>query len=293
VRALVFPLVVGVGLGGASLALEAGARPELVIVLASLVGALMIILFERLLPYTEVWRESRGDLFTDAAHTLVSMGIVPKLCELATLGLTYAVAAWLSEQVGATLWPQSWPLVVQLTVALVAAEFGQYWVHRWMHEVPMLWRLHAVHHSAQRLYWLNAGRFHPLDTALTYPVQALPLALCGAGPEVLAMFAVFTSLHGMMQHANIDVRLGPLNWVFSMAELHRWHHARELADANSNYGANLILWDVVFGTRHLPADRSPSVSIGFEGDEAYPQQYLGQLAAPFTSVLEEPPPQGR
>ncbi len=53
---------------------------------------------------------------------------------------------------------------------MIVSEFGSYWAHRLMHERPLLWRLHAVHHSAERLYWLNAGRFHPLDTAMQYVV---------------------------------------------------------------------------------------------------------------------------
>ena len=283
-RYLVFPLVLGGGLLASTHALGAGLSPTLVVVAASLAGALTLMWLERVLPFRAAWNESRGDIPVDAAHTVVSMGIVPKLCDAAAIGASYAVAAWFAERLGTTLWPGDWHALAQLALALVITEFGQYWMHRWMHEQPLLWRLHAVHHSAPRLYWLNAGRFHPLDTVITYPAQALPILMLGAGPEVLALFAIFTALHGMMQHANIDFRLGPLNYVFSMAELHRWHHARDLADANTNYGANLIVWDLVFGTWHLPKDRAVDDHIGFDGDETYPQDYLGQLAAPFKST---------
>ena len=67
-----------------------------------------------------------------------------------------------------------------------------------------------------------------------------------------------------------------------MAELHRWHHSRILDEANTNYGQNLIVWDVVFGTRFLPADREPPEDIGLTGLSAFPMDYLGQLASPFT-----------
>jgi sterol desaturase/sphingolipid hydroxylase (fatty acid hydroxylase superfamily) len=78
----------------------------------------------------------------------------------------------------------------------------------------------------------------------------------------------------------MPIRLGPLNWIFSMAQLHRWHHSRRVAESNTNYGQNLIVWDVVFGTRFLPKDHEPPEDIGIAGLDAFPMDYLGQLASP-------------
>jgi sterol desaturase/sphingolipid hydroxylase (fatty acid hydroxylase superfamily) len=129
---------------------------------------------------------------------------------------------------------------------------------------------------------VNAARFHPLDSIISYAVTVVPLLLMGCPPMVMALLATFTAVHGVFQHANVDLRLGPLNWVFSMAELHRWHHSRTITDANSNYGANVIFWDVVFGTRHLPSDREHQPNdVGFHGDTAFPQTYLAQLLSVF------------
>ena len=88
--------------------------------------------------------------------------------------------------------------------------------------------------------------------------------------------------HGLFQHANTKADIGWLNWVFSMAELHRWHHSLEVEKANTNYGANLIWWDIVFGTRYLPKDQThqpDDVGIGNLPD--FPKGYLEQLAVPF------------
>ena len=79
----------------------------------------------------------------------------------------------------------------------------------------------------------------------------------------------------------MPIRIGPLNWIFSMAELHRWHHSKTVREANSNYGQNLIIWDVVFGTRYLPADREPPKEIGLADLPAYPMGWLAQQLAPF------------
>jgi sterol desaturase/sphingolipid hydroxylase (fatty acid hydroxylase superfamily) len=69
-----------------------------------------------------------------------------------------------------------------------------------------------------------------------------------------------------------------------MAELHRWHHSRTERESNTNYGSNLILWDIVFGTRFLPADREPPADIGIAGLSAFPMTWWQQLLSPFRWV---------
>jgi sterol desaturase/sphingolipid hydroxylase (fatty acid hydroxylase superfamily) len=191
------------------------------------------------------------------------------------------LAGMLSRSLGSPLWPSGWPLLSQLALALVVAELAQYWLHRWQHEHDALWRFHAVHHSAPRLYWLNAARFHPVDLGLLYLVGYLPLIALGAPETVIMLFTLFDAVFGMFQHSNIAMRLGPLNYVFSAGEPHRWHHSRTLAEANSNYGSNLIVWDLVFGSFFLPAGRQPPIAIGIADMPNFPQSYGAQLASPF------------
>ena len=103
----------------------------------------------------------------------------------------------------------------------------------------------------------------------------------GAGNGIIALHTLFTAVHGMFQHCNVRIRLGPLNWLFSMAELHRWHHSKRLEEANTNYGANIIWWDVVFGSRFLPGDREPPTEIGIETLPNFPGSYRAHLLSPF------------
>jgi sterol desaturase/sphingolipid hydroxylase (fatty acid hydroxylase superfamily) len=109
----------------------------------------------------------------------------------------------------------------------------------------------------------------------------VPLVVLGCPGDVILLFALFDGVFGMLQHCNVAVRLGPLNRIFSMAEPHRWHHSRTLVEANANYGSNLIVWDLVFGTFFLPQDREPPAAIGIAGMEHFPRSYLAQLATPF------------
>ena len=123
---------------------------------------LLLLVLERAHPYQDAWLHSHDDIRTDLIHNLVNFWI-PEVYTVSFVGGLTVGAAWLSNALGMELWPTRWPLLAQLLLALVIGEFGTYWIHRLMHENAFLWRFHAAHHSAPRLYWLNAGRFHPLD----------------------------------------------------------------------------------------------------------------------------------
>ena len=277
-----------------------GWSPMLAVGAVTFSCALVIGLSEKVQPRYASWAmPRRGDWKADLAHTFFSTLLPPEIIRALSIGVLTGAAVWLSATVGVALWPSDWPVLAQLVLAMLVSELGSYWVHRLMHEHEALWKLHAVHHSAERLYWLNAGRFHPLDTTLQYVGQTFPLIVLGASPEVLALFSLWTAIHGMFQHANLDIRLGPLNWVFSMAELHRWHHSTLVEEGNTNYGANICFWDIVFGTRFLPSDREPPEEIGIAALPAFPSGYVAHLASPFrweavvreSAELEVSPPE--
>jgi len=85
----------------------------------------------------------------------------------------------------------------------------------------------------------------------------------------------------IFQHANIKLKYGILNYIFSTNELHRWHHSTELKEANNNYGAVLVVWDLVFGTFYQKAELAPS-QLGLAEENAYPvNSYWKQLLVPF------------
>ena len=280
VARLGFAVVIVSSIAACLALLRADVAPAVTVTICVAASYLTVAILERVFPYRASWLRSHGDLSVDGAW-FVTNSALNRLLEPFILGAAVAGAGWLSSRVGGELWPVRAPLLAQLALALVVAELFEYWIHRLMHETDVLWRFHAVHHSAPRLYWLNAVRFHPVDYVLVGIVKLLPLALLGARAEVFALVNVFAAVHGAFQHANVPVRLGALNWIFSMAELHRWHHSRTVAEANHNYGGNLILWDVVFGTRYLPADREPPEDIGLADLPDFPTGYVGQLVSPL------------
>lgn len=275
----VFPLVLGGALVGGWLAMRAGHAPDVVVAVASFGPVVLVALLERVLPFAREWNRSRGDVWTDLVHMTATV-LIPEGLKVCLLALLVWAGAQTAATVGFGLWPTGWPLAIQVGAALLIGELGSYWFHRVEHELPLLWRIHAIHHSVERLYWLNSGRFHPLDIIGSWGVAFAPLVLLGITAEPLALATITLTVHGLFQHANVDARLGPLNWVFSGPELHRWHHSPVVAEGNTNYGATLIVWDVVFRSRFLP-DRPPPLAVGIGDMPNFPQGYLAHVAVPF------------
>ncbi len=246
--------------------------------LAYLGLAVSLFFLERLMPYEPIWRTSDGQLFNDLAHTILTKG----LSQLLATSAAIAGISHLGHNTAGSFWPADWPVPLQVGLALVIAEFGLYWAHRLAHEWWPVWCWHAVHHSVTKLWFINTGRFHLLDSiwkssfALTFGL------LAGAPKNIILWVLAITPFIGLLTHCNVDMQCGWLNWIFNTPQLHRWHHSRDAEEGNSNYGENLVLWDIVFGTRYFPA-RRPPVDIGCS--DPVPKQFLGQIIYPFTAWL--------
>ena len=262
-----------------------GLAPEANFSLLSLAAILIfyatVALLEHAHPYRAEWNHSAGDQRTDLLHLLFTGPLSSAAFEATLRGVAVSAAVWLAAQLGTSLWPTSLPVLAQLYLAILVAEFGHYWFHRLSHENPWIWRLHATHHSAPRLYWLNATRFHPLDLFCLIACQNLPLILLGAPPGVFAMYLLFSMVYGQLQHGNIALRTGALDWLFSTPGLHRFHHSTDVREGNANYGAILINWDLVFRSFFRPRDRAFEGPVGIGALPKFPQHYFAQLASPF------------
>jgi sterol desaturase/sphingolipid hydroxylase (fatty acid hydroxylase superfamily) len=244
--------------------------------LVYLVLAATLFGLEKIRPHEPEWLASDGQELPDLAHTLFTkIAVQVTVVSLTNLGITQQFAARGSGD----FWPGGWPAWAQVGLGLLVAEFGLYWAHRLAHVWSPLWRFHAVHHSSTKLWFFNTGRFHFVDT-LKSMVFALPvLALVGAPGEVIVWVSGITACIGILTHCNVRMRFGWLNYVFNTPGLHRWHHSMDLREGNKNYGENLVLWDLVFGTYFDDSRRRPPTVIGIR--EAMPATFVGQLAAPF------------
>ncbi len=232
------------------------------------------------MPHEREWHKPDGQNLASILHTLSSKGTVQILMLFsAVIGLAEFITPM--AEAGHGIWPRGWPLWGQVILAVLVAEFALYWGHRLAHETPILWKFHAVHHSVTKLWFLNTGRFHFVDSLKSIVPGLLILVILGAPMEVVQWLSVITAFIGMLTHCNVEMRFGPLNYVFNTPGLHRWHHSKDLREGNRNYGENIMLWDLLFGS-YFNEDRRPPVDIGMK--DFMPEKFSHQLLWPFLSV---------
>jgi len=251
---------------------------QFAIYLPVIVGGVLVAGLELKYPYRPEWWADNGEMRQDALYMALIQGVWPKL-----LAGAVTFSLWQVLDVHHLIiegwWPTHWPVPQQMLLMMVVADGLRYWLHRWAHEWEPLWRFHAVHHSPLKLYWLNVGRFHPIDKGLQVILDTFPFLFLGVGEEVLGLYVVCYAINGFFQHCNIDLRLGLLNYFISGPELHRWHHSMVKQESNHNYGNNFIIWDRLFGTCYLPTERDVQ-ELGLVNRE-YPLAFLEQMTIPF------------
>ena len=286
---LSYPLIMGSIIGSMIWSLENQPDAATSVFVAGMVLApLSVWLLERVQPHCLAWFPNWiENIRTDTATLLVNGSLAALISEPLRQTLFAVIGSTLAVMLPGSLWPNSLPLALQFCIALLVADLGSYWYHRKMHEWQWGWRFHSVHHSSNRLYWLNAPRFHYVDITLYNLCATLPLVILGAPPECFVLVALFSACHGYFQHANFRVHLGPLNYIFSMAELHRWHHSKEVTLANHNYGNNTIIWDWVFGTFFWPRERIQASNDIGPGPVMMPLTFRGLFLAPFLRSKNE------
>lgn len=172
------------------------------------------------------------------------------------------------------------PFLAQFAGILVLTDLTQYWVHRAFHGVPLLWRFHAVHHSAETMDWLAGSRLHLVDVAVTRGLSYVPTYVLGFAEPALFAYVAFVSIQATFVHANLRWELARLARVLATPQFHHWHHGADAEAVDVNFAVHLPVLDRLFGTHHLPKGRWPS-AYGLAGGECMPDGWLAQLVAPF------------
>lgn len=231
-----------------------------------------VALLERRLPFHAAWSRDHRDTKCDAIHAVVNLVVL-----LAVHGVIAALAPLWSA---GTWWPDQWPLWAQALMVGGILDLSLYSVHWLSHRVAWLWRFHAIHHSSERLYWLNGERRHPLHAGMMAAPGLIAVVLMGAPALAVGAWLGLLAVHLAFQHSNLDYRVGPLRYLVGAAEVHRWHHKREYEDAQVNYGEFWMIWDHVFGTFKLPSLQLGPKDVGLKETD-FPTDYQTQLIYPF------------
>ena len=187
-------------------------------------------------------------------------------------------------------WTGNLSIGTRFVLAVVVGECGAYWGHRWSHQIPMLWRFHAIHHSAEQMDWLVNTRAHPLDICFSRLCGLLPLYLLGLAQPmgntvdmVPLLYALLGTILSFFVHANISWRFGLLEQLVTTPAFHHWHHNNDgIESIDKNYAAIFPWMDKLFGTLYLPKHRWPK-QYGIDAPMA--SSFTGQLLQPLERNL--------
>ena len=255
---------------------EAGSHVwTLAILLLAAISTSFIV--ELILPYECAWNRNHGDLKRDIAHFIVN--------ESSTALAIFSVPAVAALIPWSGIWPKDLPVIAQLIIAVFVADFGITVVHYYSHRWHWLWRFHAVHHSVERMYGLNGLMKHPLHQTIEAIAGTAPLLLMGIPVEVALLLAFTIVIQLMLQHSNIDIRIGPLRHVLALAPVHRFHRQKGAGIGDVNFGLFTTLWDrFLFGTVVYDPERKFSPGdFGIADRRGYAREYLQQLVELFRS----------
>ena len=247
-------------------------------VLDLLGSSLIFIFIEKLFALRRDQPVFRPEWQTDLHHFIVNHMVVGFVL-LATNLLVHKLFGWAAHD-GIRGWVANLNFFVAVFLIVLVADLVQYWTHRAYHEVPLLWRLHAVHHSVKSMDWLAGSRQHIIELLITRTLVLAPIYVLGFSKEVIDAYIVIVGFQAVFNHANVSVRLGPLRYLIVTPNFHHWHHSQDKEALDRNYAAHFAFLDYAFGTA-VKADREWPERYGVLGDYV-PNGFLKQLVFPFT-----------
>ncbi len=239
-----------------------------------LVAILTAFAAEHISPWHAEWNQSHGDEITNVWHWIVY--------EASTVNgvLLIPVITWLFPFQG--LWPTEWPLLAQFLLAFVIADFAFMVIHYLSHRLPILWRLHAVHHGVGRLYGFNGIVRHPLHQSIDMIVGTMPLVILGMPVDVAVLLGLAISITLIVQHSNVSYALGPFRDYLAIGQIHHLHHVNWGTEGDCNFGLFFSHWDKLFGTYHPEPPRPITAGdMGIDEVPHFPKTFWEQLVFPF------------
>ena len=176
------------------------------------------------------------------------------------------------------------PRWLGLFIFFIISDFVQWNTHRLLHASPFLWNFHKVHHSVKQMGFAAHLRYHWMEPVVYKSLLYIPIAIIGGfDAQDVAFVHFFAIAIGHLNHANLGWNYGWFKYLINNPKMHIWHHAKELPD-NVKYGVNfgltLSLWDYLFQTHYIPRN-GRDIELGFEGDETFPKNFLGQTIYPI------------
>ncbi|ODU76221.1 MAG: fatty acid hydroxylase [Rhodanobacter sp. 68-29] len=246
-------------------------------VLDLLGSTLIFVVIEKLFPLYKGQAIFRAEWQTDLKHFAANHFVVGLILLIVNLVLHHGFGWLVSSSFQQSV--QHIPFVPQLLLCILAADLAQYWAHRAYHEVPLLWRFHAVHHSVKTMDWLAGSRQHMLELVATRVCVLAPLYVLGFSEGVMAAYILVVGFQAVFNHANVHLPWGPLKYVLVTPNFHHWHHASDDEAIDRNYAAHYAFLDYLFGTAVKSSNKFPE-KYGVVGDYV-PDGFVRQQMFPF------------
>lgn len=235
---------------------------------------MIVLILERFWSWDVSWIKDYGDMKLDIQHFLGNLTLS---------SVSVALYTFSQQKTSSLISPSTQSALIQYFIGLLIFDFFLYFIHRLSHVYKPLWRLHAIHHSSERIYFLNGQKRHLLHEVLEGLPGFLALFLLGTSPLVVIAILYTVNIHLLFQHANISYKTGWMQKIFSVAELHRWHHQRDWKDVQGNYGAVFSLWDFLLGSAlKKTGEAGHQVGLG-DSPELVRLSYIKQHLWPFKS----------
>lgn len=194
---------------------------------------------------------------------------------------------WLNNHKVGLLFYVQLPFWVKLILSVMLYDFSTYWIHRAAHKVPLLWRLHRVHHSDTSMDSSSSFRFHPLEMILVYQTgNILSAGIFGTDILSLGLYYFILYIFLFLEHSNLHFPTWlnkTFGLIFVMPDHHRVHHDQNQFFTDSNYADIFIIWDRIFGTfKSLKVKDMKYGLIEFDSDEK--QSFLYLMKSPFINI---------
>lgn len=237
----------------------------------------IFVLIEKMFPLYKGQAIFRKEWQTDLAHFIVNHFLVGLILLIVNFAI-HRVFGWMvrSEFQQAI---QAISFIPQLLLCILVADMMQYWTHRAYHEIPFLWKFHAIHHSAKTMDWIAGSRMHVLELIVTRVCVLGPLYVFGFEKSVMDMYIIVVGFQAVFNHANVHLPWGPIKYLIVTPDFHHWHHSSDDAAIDKNYAAHYAFLDYLFGTNVKTKERFPQ-KYGVVGDYV-PDGFVKQQLFPF------------
>ena len=237
--------------------------------------SLVFIPLERLFANRRDQKILRAGWTTDIIHVVFTGAIIQITNVMVIVMISLTIQTNLPESF--RYFVNGQPIWMQYLEVIIIADLGFYAMHRAFHEIPWLWKLHAVHHSSEKLDYLASYRVHPIDQFMVRSITLIPVFSMGFHIEVLQLFSLVYHWQAMLIHSNTRFRFGWLEFLIATPCFHHWHHSDDTIKGR-NFAGQLAIIDRFFGTFEIPGNKMPT-SYGIQ--EEMPDNYVEQLTIPF------------